>query len=607
MIAAIVLIAGAGLGIAYAIHRLRQSRLWAFLVFLGRWHSGHTLSGQYMTNATWTRPSHGDRPVLHPTGHAVRWHHMRRLYRAGIRCGTELILFAVLYGVAAARTTTTTVLAALLLAGLLLAAWCMYRKVRNWRHHRDWVKPFDLALPPDVTVRELARDRTRTVLALPPGRVIDAKDQQAILQVAAAKLALPAADLKGDWSKLHGKRPEAVITLVPPPPGYVSFADIQPFADAAAEHEIVFGLGRKGAPAVISVDSDSPHLGLSMGSGDGKSVTARNAASQLAHHGALIVVLDTKYVSQHWAAGLPNVAIARTPKEVHELALWLAEEVDRRKKLALKYADVEGIVHANPGNRVVGILEELNATQSELTTYWKEELGGKGKSPAVVALDKVSFIGRQVLVNLLYIGQRLSAKATSGGSGDARENLGVLIMSNPAASTWKMLVGDRHALPPATDVRGRLQVVTAKTVTEVQGAYVTGAQAREYATSGIVAVPRDDMPCVGGLAPVGTPERMAQDVPDIPAIEAHGPDLHIVPDSPGLSPLAPLRITIPEAVAEGISGPTYDAVRKALARDLARGLAVPEPVGRRGNADEYDRIEWCDWEEARRQPRRLTR
>ena len=170
-----------------------------------------------------------------------------------------------------------------------------------------------------------------------------------------------------------------------------------------------------------------------MGSGDGKSVTARNAACQLAHHGALIVVLDTKMMSQHWAAGLPNVAYARTPAEMHELAIWLAGEVDRRNKVALYSADVEGKVHANVGPRIVGILEELNITQSVLSAYWKS-IGGKGRSPAVVALDVVSYTGRQVNVNLIYIGQRLSAKAVSGGSGDARENLGVLLMSNPAAS-----------------------------------------------------------------------------------------------------------------------------------------------------------------------------
>jgi hypothetical protein len=499
--------------------------------------------------------------------------------------------------------------------GLLLAGW-LIRIVRwreEFRHNRDWVRPLDLKLPPDVIVKSLTRDRSQTVLALPPGRAIDAKEQDAILAVAAATLDLPAVDLKSEFSQF-GKRPQAVITLVPPPPGYVSFADIQPYADVAEEHQIIPGLGRptkkfsKGEPVTLSATGDSPMFGLSIGSGGGKSVAARNAACQFAHHGCLIATLDTKLISQHWCAGLRNVAYARTPAELHELAIWLAGEVDRRNQVALFAADVEGEVHAHVGPRIIGILEELNATQAVLQAYWRDELGGKGKSPAVLALDKVSFTGRQVLVNLIYIGQRLSAKAISGGSGDARDNIGVWFTRNPVKRTWDLLgLGDRHALPPATDVDGRLQIATAKEVIEVQGAFVTGKQAREYATSGIVAVPPAGMPCVGGLAPVGTAERLAQDVPDMPALPGHGPDLHVVRDSPGQPPQLPPRITIPEAVAEGISGPTYDAVRKDLARRRRKGEPVPVPVGVRGNADEYDRIEWCDWEETRRQPRRLVR
>jgi len=590
LIAALVFLILAAVVAVWVWHKLSR---WWWLALVWRWHSGAALDGQHRTNATWTRRA---TDTLSPVP-VVRWHHLPRLHRAGIRTGATLALFLLLFGLAAAPAITRAVLAAVGAGLVLLAAWRAYRRVRDWRHNRDWVKPLNEALPPGVTVAELTRDRTRTVLALPAGHSGADQDRKLILQVAAAKLALPISDLAGDWSKLHGKRPQAVITLVPPPPGYVSFADIRPLADAAKEHEIIFGLARKRAPGIISVDSDSPHLGLSMGSGDGKSVTARNAACQLAHHGALIVVLDTKYVSQHWAAGLPNVAYARTPQEIHELAIWLAAEVDRRKKLAFYNADVEGIVHANPGARIVAILEELNATQAELATYWKET-GGKGRSPAVQALDTVSFIGRQVLVNLLYIGQRLSAKATSGGSGDARENLGVLLMSNPAASTWKMLVGDRHALPPATDVQGRLQVVTAKTVLEVQGAYVTGAQAREYATSGAVAVPPAGMPCVGGLAPLGTPERAAQDVTVTDMLSPHAPDLENVTDIRRIRPPVP-RTTIADAVAEGITGPSVDAVRQALHRDPLS----PRPVGRRRNADEYDQVELRDWEEARRSQR----
>jgi hypothetical protein len=577
--------------------------VWVLLKFTFRYATGQHLDGQRRGDATFL--TDGTEADAHYWGRGKDpwWARLAGWKRGAIRVAP----WVVAWGWWKHRTATEVVLA----VPVAVAVWLAVRAVRNWRHNRDWVYPLNEALPPGVTVAELTRDRNRAVLALPAGFTGDDKDKKLILQATAAKLN-HTAELAPVWS-LHGKRPQVMIAPLPLPPGFVGFAGIRSHADAAEEHQIVLGLGRPtkefpaGEPCVISVDNDSPHLGMSMGSGDGKSVTARNAGGQLAHHGALIACLDPKMMSQHWAAGLPNFAYARFPAEIHELAIWLAAEVDRRNLIAMFHSDVEGKVHASVGPRIAGILEELNVTQAVLSAYWKEDLGGKGRSPAVAALDKVAFTGRQVHINLIYIGQRLSAKATSGGSSDARENLGVLLMTNPAASTWKMLVGERHALPSATSQAGRLQVVTAKTVTEVQGAYLTGAQAREYATSGVVAVPRSDMPCVGGLAPLGTPERAAQDVPDMTAIGGHGPDLHIVRDSPVHPPLAPPRITIPDAIEEGISGPTYDAVRKALSRDRGKGKPVPAVVGSRGNADEYDRVEWCDWEEARRQPRRLVR
>jgi hypothetical protein len=574
-----------------------------------RWFTGHPLDGKFRTDATWLRPS---TKTLHPIP-VVRWHHMPRLHRAGIRTAATLIALWVMVGLLAYRTAMLWVLFAVGMTGGAVGGWWGYYRARDWRHTRDWVKPLNVALPPGVTVAELTRDRTRAVLALPAGFTGDDKDKKLIMQAALAKLN-PAAELKGAWA-LHGKNPQVTITLIQPPPGYVGFPAIQPYAEAAEEHQIVLGLGSPtaeypgGAPVIISVDNDSPHLGYSMSSGDGKSVAVRNATCQLAHHGALIACIDPKLMSQHWCAGLRNVAYARTPAEIHALAIWLAAEVDRRNRFVLEHADVEGKVHGSTGPRIVAPLEEMNITQSILAAYWKS-IDGKGKSPAVIALDFVSFSGRAVNVHLLYIGQRLSAKATSAGSGDARENIGVLLMSNPAASTWKMLVGDRHALPAATDVTGRQQVVTAKTVTEVQGAYATGAQARAYATSGIVAQPRSDMPCVGGLAPVGTPERAAQGVPDL-AIEAgHGPGQGNVGETPGFVPASPMPtpppITGPEAVAQGVltGFNSWDSAHKALMRDPAG----PRPgTGKRGNAPLWDPVELADWNEQRRGLGRLVR
>ena len=101
------------------------------------------------------------------------------------------------------------------------------------------------------------------------------------------------------------------------------------------------------------------------------------------------------------------------------------------------------------------MVEELNTLMKQLKTYWRQ-IGGKGPSPALLALEQLIFTGRQLRMHLLMIGQRLSAKATSGdGSGDVRENLGTIIVYNLKDSTWKMLA-DGHAKPPATEPRGPL-------------------------------------------------------------------------------------------------------------------------------------------------------
>jgi hypothetical protein len=153
-------------------------------------------------------------------------------------------------------------------------------------------------------------------------------------------------------------------------------------------------------------------------------------------------------------------------------------------------------------------------------------------------------------------------------------------------------------------------VVTPKTVTEVQGAYVTGAQARDYATSGVVAQPRSDMPCVGGLAPVGTPERAAQRVPDLAIEGRHVPGQGNVGETPGFVPASPVPppppITGPEAVAQGVltGFNSWDSAHKALMRDPAG----PRPgTGKRGNAPLWDPVELADWNEQRRGLGRLAR
>lgn len=422
------------------------------------------------------------------------------------------------YGLAVHRTGTEWVLALVLGPAAGLGAvkglrWCM-----GWRHYWTKILPLHYALGPMLGVTAKPRawldvpadygtDPLAEIVIYPPDDFTGSDGERSDIERAVvAKLGIEAPDKA---YRLNGRRPSIVFTKSDPPPALVKAADIMAAIEAAKPSEVVLGLGKKAQVTALDLDSETPHIGASMSSGDGKSKVAMNMAAQLAHHGALIVILDYKLLSHMWARDLPNVCYAGTPEEIHAVLCWLGSderdedgnvirpcELTRRKQVGLASADIEGNITADVGPRIFVVGEELNATAKILKRYWRS-IGGKGPSPALEALDEFAFTGRQLLVNVLYIGQRLSAKATSSdGSADVRENIGAIAFHDAKESTWKMLA-DGHTQPPRSGHKGRYQLVTHE-VREYQGALWEAGEAREFATSGTVAVPRFDMPFTSG-------------------------------------------------------------------------------------------------------------
>lgn len=420
----------------------------------------------------------------------------------------------------------------------------------------------------------ISPDRNDCSFGLPLHYVPDDRARDAIVRAVSEKLGLDDPDVT--W-QLRGRKPCVTFGRRDYPPPRVNLPAIMADIESAKWHQTVWGIAARDARVITSVDVDAPMTGLSMGTGKGKSTVARNALAQFLYHGGLGVVLDYKMFSQRWALDLPNVLYAKTPAQMHATLMWLEWEVQRRNKIADESADIDGNVTADVGPPIYVVCEELNAAQRKLGKFWQKELRVKGdpaRSPASDALDELLFIGRQVKVFVLLIGQRLSVKAVSGGGGggDARENIGCYLMCDPSPATWKMLGWD-HDLPPAAGHLGRIQVVTATAVRETQGTYLTGEEARKLAVAGDPADWRE----------------WALDVPDVPGISAfpyghvRGPD---VPDSAG--PLAVARtldVTLAEAIDAGLFGHRrYEAVRKQLQRDPD----APSSTGKRGNANTYD-------------------
>lgn len=539
-----------------------------------RWLSGHSLDGQHRTNATWTMRSRGPRPVLHSSGHAVRWHHMPRLHRAGIRTGSTLAACGVAWGLVAAPLVTVVILAVLAACAAGYCAWWMYGRARRWRHHRKWVRPLHRTLTPVLGAApprlEIEPDRSKVVVGLPQEFTGSDSGKEEIARAVTVKLALEAPD--ADWT-LTGRKPQVTFTRSQPPPSKVTWRDIEAAVTAAGPAELITGIGKKDQMVSVSTQLDSPHFLLAMGSGGGKSNTAAFWLVQALMKGEIALVLDAKYISHPWTfkdmdAGygqLPNVAYARTTAALHNAMVWLGVELQRRTEAAELAVNAKGDILGDVGPRLWIIAEEMNLATPRLKQHWAEIRGRDDpkRSPALDGMAAVAFAGRAVKMHLITIGQMLTAAALGGG--DVRENMGVRVLARYTANSWKMQAGDLP-MPPSPDTPGRVQVVTGGTVREAQVPLMDLAQCRELALSGTVTPCPADMPGITASPVAVLPAGRSDNGSDQGFVLGQG-------RPPGM-------MTLREA-ADGGLFPSLAAARKAVQR---RAL---KPAGRDGSSNLY--------------------
>lgn len=461
-----------------------------------------------------------------------------------------------------------------------------YRGALGWSHTRRWVRPLHLALAPVVGVPRSARPRSwltvprdfhkegREIVArLPDGFALAGEvNQRAISDIVCAKLAL---EQPGASWRLAGHGPTVTYKTQTPPPALVGLADIRGAIARGSDSKLTLGLGQ-GAREVACDFEFEPHVLVSAASGAGKSVAIRVLVSQALHHGAIVLCLDIKRISQSWLRGLPSVRYAKTIEQVHEALLWLEDEIPRRADLADQGADLDGEVDGvDLGPRIIILCEELNATAQQLAKYWRKIRSQDDPkiSPAVEALGAVSYMGRQLKINLVVAGQMTSARALGGG--EVRESFGYRVLSRWSLNAWRMLAGEVWPPPRATRHKGRMQVVVAGQATEVQVAYLSAAEARELASSGTVA----EFPAAGP-ADAAVPLHIARTLEPIGLREAIASGALPVPEG-----------STPERWLE--------AVRKA--RQYDAGFPAARDHSGPGGGHRYDPDELAAW--ARSRPR----
>lgn len=448
-----------------------------------RFVSGRELDGMPRTDASWSR--RGTRDFEYRPWRWYRWSYRRRaIIRFVIPVAAGLALYG---GTTNVQSLYLSVLVFFWL-GVSILLWLMIHWVRKWTHYFKWYPRVAAALAERLKISR--HIHPTEWIDIPPGHQDDpdkvctiklphdyagnVNQQESLAQLAADTLGL--IDFQ-HYFVMGEESPVLKIWTMPRPPKKVLFEDVRTACEQACETDLVVGIDADDKPVLISLEQDSPHILCSIGSGGGKTILCKSIACQALYKGFRVIIIDcVKRGSQaKWAKSIDGVEIYRHIDVAHDALLELQAEIDARCENYWSYD------HDND-QRIILVIEEANQTQRRLQSYWANELGGRRTSPAILAIENILCVGREPKVNVLTVGQRMSAQASGGG--DARENYGVRLANRFSPQTARMLFGEIDPLPRSSTHPGRVQMVTGGKAIEVQIPFVRSDDAVSWALEG---------------------------------------------------------------------------------------------------------------------------
>ncbi|MFI0487648.1 hypothetical protein [Actinomadura sp. 9N215] len=461
---------------------------------VGRFVSGRPMDGVPRSNATFTQ--RGTKSLIPHRDRPSRWMQLPGWQRAAWRAGFTVPTLTTPVGLWVAPIATYTADGALTAGLTAWGTWRTRRAMQLRKLNKEWVKPLHYALhsvigqeygirPSDylrVPLDLWTNEETAMRVDLPAGFNGDGKLRDSVERIISEKLALP--DLRLSWN-LAGGEPHIIVRQAPRPPDKAKFLDYLPLIDAAPDSAPLLGIGHHGSPVSVDLDTESPHILVSMSTGGGKSVLLKTIAIQALRRGGFVVICDRKRVSHKWTHGIPGIEYNRDIAEIHNATLRVAAEGERRFAV-IQQAIEQGIdlETLDLGPRIFLLMEEMNATVKKLESHWAKVRpnGAQRQSPAIEALGEILFMGREAKIHVIAVGQLMTAKALGGP--EMRECFSTRILARYSRNAWKMLVPEVWPPPKAFRKSGRVQVVLAGEAHETQVLFATDQEAREWVLSG---------------------------------------------------------------------------------------------------------------------------
>ena len=596
-------------------------------VVLGRFLGGKPLSGQYKTDATWF--SRGTE--LLDGAHAMgQWAYRPGWQRFLVRWGAMGATVATLAGLAYAPILTTVAVVAALGAWVALLVRRALRSHQARQHHRTVVVPLAEALRTLLPEWDhAARLAALTVPAEPseddPVRIMLPNSFEGTDAQKAGISGLVSRRLGGSWDgawQLHAAPFYVEFTPRKAKPQLPKRVDWIPSDDP---HTVMIGVGHHG-PIWVKTETETPHWGVTAGTGGGKTTSLLLPLMHNRLHGALVDVIDLKEDSFDEAAD--GVSGVRIHRDAISAVMCLAEFFTSMK--SIRTARIEGYSEPIP-NRIL-VLDEFGSFMLAAQTWWKYGLNGKGTPPFLAWFRMALMQGRTKNHRMVFGVHQFSLDIF--GSTDARDLVGAKVVIGPCSGPkWVTSFGQGTHKPDWDEsIPGRGVVgITGKGggIQEVQMCYFTMSEAREMLES---CDPAPEWFDRGEMAPWITPAGVkaadaegsvrgflpgGEHVTDVTALSSHAssPSLDPVTDvtvtravTPELgagqlaieaAPRASLRLvpemyTLREAAEAGIVPLSYDALRQRKKRAAKLGVEFPEGVSF-GSVTQYSEAELRDW------------
>lgn len=268
-------------------------------------------------------------------------------------------------------------------------------------------------------------------------------------------------------------------------PSVLPFNESTDLLADCAPSAVVLGVDDNGEPITADLDSESPHVLVSAGTGAGKSGVARSIAVQRLAQGDQVVVLDVKRHSHRWARKLaPNVHYAPSVPEIGGTLIELGRELHRRNLVVEQW---DGPVETAPvGPRIVVIFEEVNATMRALADL--DRSLPKGQYLGLDGFRDVMFMGRAVRIHLVAFAQLATFRALGGS--EIVENFAHKVLIRYSPQAWKWLASDCGTFRPAPEHSGRGIVCQGGKAKQTQLLWITEEEATEHVLSAVPAQKR---------------------------------------------------------------------------------------------------------------------